>query len=109
MALYEIRLMFEWGGCCLWGMNEAAKTKYGYADIERFLPLRIETKAKLAELSEIHDKALNWNDPAGPSPWSRDDFVQFEAKAHSILQDVQAELGDMYLIKYRPLGEWTDG
>ena len=81
---------------------------YGYAEIECLLPLRNETKAKLGELSEIHDEALNWNDPAGPSPWSRGDFEQFEAKAHSILQDVRRELRDTCLVEYSPIGEWTD-
>ena len=108
MALYEIRLMFEWGGSCLWGVNEAAKAIYGYAEIECLLLLRNETKAKLGELSEIHDEALNWNDPAGPSPLSRGDFEQFESKAHSILQDVRRELRDTCLVEYSPIGEWTD-
>ena len=33
MSIYELRLMFEWGGpadeSVVWGMNEAAKEKFG--------------------------------------------------------------------------------
>ena len=104
MARYEIRLMFEWGGGCLWGMNETAKSKYGYAEIERFLPLSTKTKAKLAKLSEIHDEALDWSNPAGPSSWSPDDFERFELKAQSALRDVQTELGEQFFVWYDPLG-----
>ncbi len=63
MATYEIRLMFEWGGSCLWGMNDAAKAEYGYSEIEKKLPLSNEVKNKLASLSKWHDTALDWNSP----------------------------------------------
>lgn len=52
-------------------MSEAATVLYGYAEIERVLPISFNTKNKLDELSELHDKVLNWSDPAGPSPWKR--------------------------------------
>ncbi|MEP1536499.1 MAG: hypothetical protein ABJQ34_06945 [Paracoccaceae bacterium] len=105
MATYEVRLMFEWGGGCLWGMNEAAKALYGYAEIERVLPISLNIKNKLDELSELHDKALNWGDPAGPSPWGKSDFDLFEIEALSVLNTLQTELGDSFSVWYRPLGE----
>jgi len=104
MITYEIRLMFEWGGSCLWGMNDAAKSRFGYDEIERTLPLSRKTKDKLAELSLWHDGALDWGDPTGPSPWTKDDFNQFEAEALSMLKVVQDELGDAYSVRYEPLG-----
>ncbi len=102
MATFEIRLLFEWGGACLWGMNEAANAKFGYAEIERVLPLSCKTKDKLAELSARHDNALDWDDTAGPSPWTDRDFKQFEAEALSILRVVQDEVGDQFYVWYQP-------
>lgn len=104
MTTYEIRLMFEWGGGCLWGMNDAAKTTFGYAGAELTLPISSDTKTKLYELSELHEKALDWSNPSAPSPWSEQDFRLFESKALSILSIIQAELGPMYSVWYSPQG-----
>ena len=105
MAKFEVRLMFDWGGACLWGMNAAAKEKYGYAEIERVLPITPEISDKLAKLSKWHDEALNWANPAGPSPWTKNDFTNFESAALSLLQVLQDELGDQFHVWYDPLGE----
>lgn len=103
MADYEIRLMFEWGGSCLWGMNAAAKDRYGYCEIESVLPLSEELKSRLAKLSQIHDKKLNWDDPTGPSPWSEAESANFEMQAQAALDDVRTELGDRFYFWYDPL------
>ena len=105
MAQFEVRLMFEWGGPCLWGMNEATQSAFGgYSNLESSLPLSKETKAKLADLKEVHDMALDWANPAAPSPWSQDNFAKFEADALAILKAIQTELGDQFLVWYVPVG-----
>lgn len=105
MPNYEIRLMFEWGGGVLWGMNQAAKDKYGYAECEKTLPLSRKTKATLDELSERHDTALDWLDPRNPSPWTSTQFDAFESSALSILAEIQQELGPEFHVWYSRLGE----
>jgi len=72
------------------------------------LPLSHRTRGKLVELTKIHDGALDWADPGGPSPWSKVDFDEFEAEALAILEVIQAELGDDFLVWYQPIGEWQD-
>ncbi len=110
MAQFEVRLMFEWGGPCLWGMNEATQSAFGgYSDLESSLPLSNETKAKLIELITAHDTALDWADPGGPSPWSKNDFDKFEVEAHAILKTIQTELGDQFLVWYDPVGTADQG
>jgi hypothetical protein len=106
MAQFEVRLMFEWGGPCLWGMNEATKSSWGgYSGLETILPLSDSTKAKLTELTNIHDEALDWTDPGGPSPWSNADFDRFEKEALAILAVIQTELGPDFRVWYMPNGE----
>lgn len=102
---YEIRIMFEWGGGSLWGMNAAAKAKYGYSEIEKSLPISLETKSLLGNLSDLHDTAMNWSDPSSPSPWTIDDHKLFETKAHLVLEDLRTELGSDFHVYYTPLGE----
>ena len=101
---YEVRLMFEWGGACLWGMNQAAKDRFGYAEIERVLPLSGKTVSTLNELSVLHDTALNWSDPGGPSLWSREQFDEFELNALTLLEALKTDLGPHFSVWYRRLG-----
>jgi len=87
----------------LWGMNEATQSAFGgYSDLESTLPLSKGTKAKLVELIEIHDGALDWANPGGPSPWSKEDFDKFETEANAIMKKIQTELGDRFSIWYMP-------
>ena len=83
-------------------MNAAAKEKYGYAEIERVLPLSPITIDKLADLSKWHDEALNWANPGGSSLWTKNDFTNFESEALTILQVLRDELGDQFLVWYEP-------
>ena len=94
----------------MWGMSEATKSAFGgYSNLESTLPLSKETKAKLAKLIDVHDTALDWANPAGPSPWSKDDFDKFEAEALAILKAIQTELGDQFLVWYDPVGTADNG
>ena len=91
----------------MWGMNKAAQSAFGgYSNLEATLPLSQRTKAKLVELTKVHDGALDWSDPGGRSPWSKEQFTKFETEALAILLDVQTELGDDYLVWYEPIGQW---
>ncbi|SDX63135.1 hypothetical protein SAMN05444358_10832 [Ruegeria halocynthiae] len=90
----------------MWGMNEATKSAFGgYSSLENTLPLSEGIKAKLVELTEIHDRALDWADPCGPSLWSKEDFDNFETEACGVLKAIQAELDDRFLVWYEPIGE----
>jgi hypothetical protein len=100
---YRIRLMFEWGGGCLWCGNAAARDAFGVGDIEDCLPLSAGTRRRLEELSVWHDTALNWDDPAGPSPWTPDDDARFDAAATEILERIRAELGPDFQVIYTRL------
>jgi hypothetical protein len=91
--IYRVRLMFEWGGGCLWSGNEAALEAFDVGDIEDRLPLSDETRRRLDELSVWHDTSLDWDDPAGPGPWSADEYERFNRAAAEVLEIIRAELG----------------
>jgi hypothetical protein len=102
-ARYVVRLMFEWRGGTLWCGNDAALDAFDVGHIEDRLPLSPETREHLERLSVWHDTALDWDDPAGPSPWDADEEARFEAAAAEVLERVRAELGPEFEVVYRPL------
>ncbi|WP_420127440.1 hypothetical protein [Longimicrobium sp.] len=100
---YAIRLMFEWGGGTLWCGNDAARDRFDVGSVEDVLPLSPELRERLEELSVWHDTALDWDDPAGPSPWPPGEDARFDAAAAEILERVRGELGPDFTVEYRPL------
>jgi hypothetical protein len=100
---YHLRLMFEWGGGCLWCSNDAARDAFGFGPIEDRLPLSAETRQRLDELSRWHDTALDWDDPAGPGPWQPEKYERFDRAAGEILERIRAELGAEFWVDYKAL------
>jgi hypothetical protein len=99
-ARYHLRLMFEWGGGCLWAVNAAARAAFDVGHIEDELPLSDETRQRLEELSARHDTSLNWDDPAGPGPWTPAEDEDFERAAREVLETIRAELGLEFQVDY---------
>jgi hypothetical protein len=100
---YRLRLMFEWGGGCLWCDNDAARAAFDVGPIEDRLPLSQQTRHRLDALSEWHDKALNWEYPPDSGPWTSEEYAQFDQAAKAILAVIQAELGASFEVPYSPL------
>lgn len=101
-ARFIVRLMFEWGGGCLWCGNDAARAEFDIGPIEERLPLSPGTYQRLTELSAWHDAALDWEYPPAPSPWSAAEREQFERAAAELLSHVQSELGSDFVVLYEP-------
>jgi hypothetical protein len=93
--------MFEWGGGCLWPANAAARAAFDVDHAEDRLPLSAETRQRLEELSEWHDTSLDWDDPAGPGPWTPEEEVRFKEAAEEILEIIRAELGPDFQVDRR--------
>lgn len=102
--MYELKLMFEWGGGVIWCGNDSARDRYGIGPIEDVLPLSKKVLRKLNDLSELHDQALDWDNPPGPSPWSDREFKAFEQMALETLGILRVELGSEFVIQYDVLG-----
>ncbi|QFZ92057.2 hypothetical protein [Synechococcus elongatus] len=100
---YAIRLSFEWGGGILWADDAASRDRFDVGAIEDQLPLSPSLRQQLDQLSLWHDTALDWDDPAGPSPWTAEESAQFEVAAQAALQALRLELGPNYSVRYQPL------
>ena len=95
---YEFRFWFEHGGFCVWGMNAAAKEKYGYAIRNENLPISAELRDTLDALEVHYGGCLDWAVPQNPSPWTQEEREQFRANARKAHVRLQEELGADYLI-----------
>ena len=100
---FQLRLMFEWGGGCLWCMDDATRQTFGVGPIEARLPLSAAMLTRLEAYSARHDSALNWDDPAAPSPWTRAQFADFDRAVEILMADLRFELGNRFVIEYVPL------
>jgi len=102
-AKYVVRLMFEWGGGCLWCGNDAARKAFDVGPIEERLPLSPGILRRLEELTAWHNTALDWDYPPDPSPWSQEERERFELAAHDIHEAIVSELGPDFEVVYVPL------
>lgn len=102
-STYKIRLMFEWGGGCIWCDNDAVREKFECGPIEELLPIPESLKSELADMTAWHDKALNWNDPSSPRLWTKDEEEKFDNAVKSIKERLETELGSEYEVTYKYL------
>jgi hypothetical protein len=100
---YIIRLMFEWGGGCLWCGNDAALKQFDVGPVEDRLPLSEALRRRLEQMTVWHDQSLNWDYPPDPGPWSPEEYNRFEGAAIEVLQAVREELGPEFEVVYRRL------
>lgn len=100
----KIRLFFEWGGGVLWCGNDIARQRFDVGPVEDRLPLPQEIRERLVMMTEWHDTALDWGNPLGPSPWSKQEDVRFSAAAKQLFEDIRRELGPSYELvnEHRP-------
>lgn len=87
----------------MWCGNDAARDAFGVGPIEGVLPLSDATRRRLEELTAWRDTALDWDDPAGPTPWSPEENERFERAATLIRASIQAELGPEFQVRYSRL------
>jgi hypothetical protein len=101
---YKLRYFFEWrAGSCLWSGNDEAYKTYDVGPINPSrLPLSKATIKKIKQLSELHDTSMNWSNPSGPSPWSKEKLERFEQEGKRLLERIRRELGEEYEVINKP-------
>lgn len=101
----RLRLFFEWGGGALWCGNEAALQRFDVGPVEEKLPLSNAIRRRLEDMTAWHDTALDWDNPSGPSPWSKAEDEKFAEAAARLFDDLRQELGPGYDLvnEHRPV------
>jgi hypothetical protein len=101
---YKLKLMFEWGGGTIWCDDDEARDEFGFGPVEERLPLSAATRKRLGEMTVWQDTSLDWDDPPKPSPWTEEERSRFDQAAAQMLETVQRELEDGFVIRYEPIG-----
>ncbi|MBB6632620.1 hypothetical protein [Cohnella thailandensis] len=92
MKKYQIRFFFEYGGGCLWGVDERTKEKFGYYINPEDLPLSKETIDLINELEIKYQTSLDWEYPPNPSPWSKQEIILFKTNLETLIMKIKNEL-----------------
>jgi len=96
---YHLKFWFEHGGICIWGANEKAKNKYGYAIEQKDLPISAGLIRELNDLEDKYVTFLDWEYPPNPSPWSEEQKHDFLNRATIAYEKLKAELGTDYEVE----------
>ena len=100
MSLYLLRYFFDYGsGVCLWSANDAARNKFTYAVDHNSLSLSVNLVKEVNHLITWHDTSIDWDSPAGPSPWSEDERGLFNSTAQRLHISLKNALGPDFDIR----------
>jgi hypothetical protein len=98
-AKFELRFFFDAGArTCVWAQNDAAHDQFGYAIDCAQLPISPELAADLEALTVEYDLSIDWDNPAGDSPWNSSQIAAFSLKAARILETLKSALGSSYSV-----------
>jgi hypothetical protein len=93
----SIKLMAEYGGTVLWGVDAA---DIGAIDPDH-LPLTADLKAALRAWADTYDKTLNQEYPPDSGFASPAEEEAFETEGRRLWRDLQAQLGPEYKVVYK--------
>ena len=96
MEKYQLRFFFEHAGPCFWGANDKTTERYGYAIEANALSLSDNLFDELNDLDKEYATIINWDSPADPSPWTKEQKTDFIARANIVYERIKNELGDDY-------------
>ena len=91
--MYVLRFFFDYGGTCLWAGNDPARERFGYPVELSDLPIPDDLRHELHLAGERFDTSLDWDNPAGPSPWSKEDEEHFTDLTDRLLDQLRMALG----------------
>ncbi|GLP68034.1 MULTISPECIES: hypothetical protein [unclassified Streptomyces] len=95
---HYLRFFFEAGvDTPLWPEDTASP--YGCPCELARLPIKPETRAELARLSEWYQSSIDWDYPPNPSPWSEEELQRFKEQAGSALEVLRRELGAGWVVR----------
>lgn len=90
----RLRYFFDPGsGICLWAADEESRVLFGYPVELENLNLSQDTVSLGNRLISLFDGSINWDDPAGASPWSEEQKSQFVRETVVFYERLVSELG----------------
>jgi hypothetical protein len=100
----SLRYFFEYGvDTVLW--PDSVDSPLGYPCDTPRLPITDATGAEIYRLARHYQSSLDWDDPAGPTPWTREQCDVFNVEARQLLNRLRAELPADWAVedRFRPL------
>lgn len=105
MTPHPLRFFFEYGvDTPLWpGPSDrpGLDSPYGYPCAPERLPVTAATATELTRLAGLYQSSLDWDDPAGPSPWSREQWEAFRRGTDAAPAALRRDLGDGWTVEDR--------
>jgi hypothetical protein len=99
-----LRYFFEYGvDTALW--PDHVDSPLGFPCDSGRLPVSDSTKAEIDRLAKHYQTSLDWDDPGGESPWTRQQCASFNAEARQLLVRLRVELPPGWTVEdsYTPL------
>lgn len=93
---YIIKFWIDFGGECLWGVNEKARAKYGYPVDINDLAVSNELKKEIEKMCNDHDSYV-LDEAEDGKEWNKEEQKRFiEEVERPIFDKLKKELGDEY-------------
>jgi len=86
-------------GVCLWAADPGTVAAFDYPIETARLPVSDNLRFLLEALIATFDTSLDWDNPAGPSPWSNEDRERWQQTGNEVLARLRTELGDGWDIR----------
>lgn len=93
MAKYVIRFMPEYSSTSLWPDNDKARADFKMPIEYSTVGLSSELIQRLKRFDDRVMDIIDWSDPAGPSPLTKEEQIQLYNEGKTLLEMVRAELG----------------
>lgn len=109
-AKYRLRLRFEYGGGCLWGIDPPAQEAFGNPADPYRLPISAKTRQLIERLETRFESSLNWDYPPDPGPWRQPECDRFNSDTLLLFDRLRQELGENFELRNEqvPLQEDPD-
>jgi hypothetical protein len=104
---YLLSFWIEWGGCAyLWAINKKAKNQFSDGDNSHIcgcggLPVSQELEDELDALDTEYQTALDWDYPPDPSPWTKEQAIDFKKRVDAAFIRLVKELGSEFEVMYK--------
>lgn len=79
--------------------NDEARERFGYPVDLSDLPIPEDLRRELEAAYQRFDTSLDWDNPAGPSPWSKEESEEFGHLTDRLLDRLRVALGSEFEIR----------